>query len=120
MSTTFTTFQGYVNPQDWNAKYFNSTADLTPSGTGTGVIDGSYGFIGHNYSGATAYVLASGIEAGTSEIYVKDVFGGAAGATVTISGAGNQTFDGASTTTITTAYGFKHIANISGVAWMSV
>ncbi len=122
MSTTSVLFQGQNNPQDWNAKYFNSAADLTPSGTGYALVDGSVGFIGINYSGTgnVTVALASGIEAGMSQIYIKDVFGGAAGANIVVSGLGSQTFDGASTLTISTAYAFKHIANISGSAWMTI
>jgi hypothetical protein len=112
-------FEGYrEGAQDWNVYSFDSSADLTPSGTGQAVLN--YGVNIINFSGAVTAVLPSGIEQSTQYIWVKDGFGKAATANITISGAGNQLIDGAATSVISTNYGKTHLFSYSGNTWITL
>lgn len=71
----------------------------------------------HNYSGATTYAVGP---ASPTKLVVTDIFGGAAGANVTISGVTSaQTFNGAATTAISTAYGSKTLSRVAANTWIA-
>lgn len=151
--------QGYrEGGLDWSNYFYQSLADTTPAPTstttGTQILFGQaaglpIGLPGINciaYSGTggvggtgtspVIFVLPSGVEAGVNQIIIKDTAGGAAGANIIVSGLGGQTFNGASTYTISTAYGVAHLytavttssgtslpvssGNVSNVAWYTI
>lgn len=110
-----TYFPGLNNGgNDFVPQIFNSTADLTPSGTGQAAINTSLNY--HNYSGAaTTYTVSA---ATPPSFRVTDMFGGAGGANLIVSGAANVYFraNGAATATISTAYGSNQFVLISGTS----
>lgn len=112
--TTYPTFNSQIAPglsgggQDYVTKFYNSSTDVTGT-SGANTISTSR--TGHNFSGTATYLIGSATPA-TFQIF--DTFGGAAGANITVSGA---TINGASTATISTAYGAKTFVNVSGSKW---
>lgn len=106
-------FNGLSNQgQDFVPHVFNSSADLTPSGTGVGVLDTSIAY--HNYSGAAVYVLGANA---TPAGYLQDAAGKASAANIKISGVTGSTINGSTAAiTISADYGIKHWQLFSGTS----
>lgn len=104
--------------QDWTTQVFNSPYDLIPTGVAGNAILGA-GVVAVNYSGLAAVpvVLPVNYEKTSKKFIVMDTFGGAAGKNIIVSGQNGETFNGAATYTISTAYGSATFLNFSGVKW---
>ncbi len=98
--------------QDWNAKSFDSDADLTPAVSGTANIVNGVTLI--NYSGAVTVVVPSGFEKSNREFIVKDIAGHASAANITVSGTNGETFNGDDAIVISSDYGFVRLGNFDG------
>ncbi len=101
--------------QDYVAQVITGTGSLTTvAGVSQDVVTS---IINHAYSGAAIYVLGA---FSPTQVEVNDVFGGAAGANIIVSGTGsNVVINGAATSSISTAFGSKTFYNWSGNSWIA-
>jgi hypothetical protein len=122
------------NGNDFTATFYNNAASLTVSGVSANVVTSR---VNHNFSGAAVYVIGApqtelqnptigyAISSTPSEFTIYDVFGGAGGANITVSGAATASgtnslvrINGALTSTaISAAYGTATYVNVSGTIW---
>lgn len=111
-------FQGSrSNAKDYEFFSVDSSADLTPSGTGQYIIANGYTIV--NYSGAVTVALPSGTEGTTSEFTVLN--SPAQSGVTTISGLSTgQTFNGQSTITLSNVNTAITLVNYSGQAWQKI
>src|ERR1035437_3137123 len=113
---TIKNIQGIVNfGQDTTSIIYNTSADLNPSGTGVALASAGVTLINFSGTASTVVTLPVGLSNETRQFSVADINGHANSQNIVVSGTNGETFNGSSTSSITTAYGQSTFRNY-GVA----